>query len=98
MSFLRVMIEMENQNPKSTRFFGIFSHDTSLVNSCLILDDSSSNTKQINLALLTRVPEWSKVFHGHSINYEYFVKSYRKGNAYLNNLDLVIPYCRSYIT
>ena len=96
MSLLQVMIEMENQNPKSTRFFGIFSHDTSLVNSCYILDDSSSNTKQIKLALLTRVPKGSKVVHGHSIHYEYFVKSYRKRNAYLNNLDL--PYCRSYIT
>lgn len=87
---------MENQNPKSTRFFGTFSHDTSLVNSCLILDESSSNNEQIKLALLPRVPEGSKVIHRHSINYKYFVKSYRKGNAYLNNLDL--PYCRSYIT
>ena len=89
MSFLRVMIEMKNQNPQSTRFFGIFSHDTSLVNSCLILDDSSSNTEQIKLALLTTVPEGSKVFHGHSINYEYFVKIYRKEKLMLISTILI---------
>ena len=96
-SFLRVMIGMENQNPKVLHF-GVFSHNTSLVtillNNCLILDDSSSNNKQTKLALLTRVPEGSKVFHGHLINYEYIVKRCTRRNAYFNNLHLVTPYCR----
>ena len=64
-----------------------------IVNYCneyYILEIVNISVDRDSLSLLIiRGPKGSKLFEGYLLNYKYFVINCRRGNAYLNNLDLV---------
>ena len=56
---------------------------------CTTSHDLSSDIKPKGLVFIIRGPEGFKVFEGYLLNYLYFVIICKRGNAHLNDLDVV---------